>query len=99
MGGMQADMVLEKELKVLHLDQQATGMNWLRLKIHLDSDTLPPAGSSNKAISPNKCLSLQAKHLNTWVYGCHSYSIHHKQEFSCLILLAAMVHFYPKVED
>ena len=42
---IQADMVLEKELRVLHLDQQAAESDWLELlrpQYLPHSDTLPP---------------------------------------------------------
>ena len=52
-GGMQADMVLEKELRALHLDLRAAEgdydgrSSWsiLDIKAHLHSDTLPPTRS------------------------------------------------------
>jgi hypothetical protein len=50
-AGRQADMVLEKELRVLHLDWQAAGresgtgpgLSFWSLKAHPPSDTLPPS--------------------------------------------------------
>jgi hypothetical protein len=46
---MKANMVLEKEMRVLHLDLQAsevkTEIHWPDLKVHPHNGTLPPTKS------------------------------------------------------
>ena len=64
LGGIQEDMVLEKELKVLYLDEQAagresdteSGLRFWDLKAHF-----PMTSSSNKATHPNNATPYEPK--------------------------------------
>lgn len=78
-GGMRADMILEKELRTLHLAQQAggdCGPCWAGLE-HTSLQSLPLQRhtSSSKATLSNSATLYD--HLSTWIYGAHTNSKHH----------------------
>jgi hypothetical protein len=71
-GGVQTDMVLEKELRVRHLDLKAAKVNWLEL---LRPQSLPPltdflqqSQAYSKAMPPNSAVpyrSMEAIFIQT----------------------------------
>ena len=54
-GGIQADVSLEKELRVLHSDLQAVGRasHWIQIRILKPQSSHPVTHFSNKAMPPN----------------------------------------------
>jgi hypothetical protein len=81
-GSVQADMMVEKELRVLHLDpQSALGLAWTwDPKSYSHSDTRPQ--DHTYPIRPHllKVPLLWAKLSMTGVYEGHNYSNHHRDQ-------------------
>lgn len=72
-GGVQADMKLEKELRVLHLGLHAIGSDVREgdLKVHPLSDTLPPTRPSHLIV----LLSLGPIFFQTTTFPFHNLNI------------------------
>lgn len=75
---VQADMMLEQEFNVLHLDPQVTELDCVPHRVQLEhkkpqspphSDILPPT-RPHFLMVPHP----RAKHWSTWIYRGHSYS-------------------------
>lgn len=78
-GNTEADMILKKKLRILHLDPQATerellGLVWaFETSKSIPSDILPPM-RPHLLILLKYWYSLMTKHWNIWADGGHSYS-------------------------
>jgi hypothetical protein len=80
-GGMQEDMVIEKELRIVHPDPKAAGEGTLGLAGAYSSSKLAPSGTLSLTRLHLLAVPLPvAKHSNTLIFGGHSYSNQHTSE-------------------